>query len=42
MFNLDALLSIIQTGEFLGYAATGIEEDHPLVIIALAIHQLLF
>lgn len=36
------MLSIILSGDFLGYAATGIEEDSPLVTLALALHTLLF
>lgn len=40
MVNINALLSIIHTGDFLGYAVTGIEEDHPLVGLMLALHTL--
>lgn len=37
-----ALLHTILTGEFLGYLATGYEEDSPIVIAAIAIHSILF
>lgn len=39
---MTALLHTILTGEFLGYAATGFEEDSPIVIAALALHAALF
>ena len=39
---ITSLMHTVLTGDFLGYAATGIEEDHLLVILALAIHASLF
>lgn len=36
------MLHTILTGDFLGYAATGFEEDSPAVILALALHAWLF
>ena len=37
-----ALIHILITGDYLGYAATGFEEDSPIVISLLALHALLF
>lgn len=42
MINLSAIVHTVLTGDFIGFNATGVEEDHPLVILALALHQLLF
>lgn len=36
-----ALIHILITGDYLGYAATGFEEDSPIVISLLALHALL-
>ena len=35
----DALMHVINTGEYLGADATHLEEDHPAVVAALAAHQ---
>lgn len=40
--NTTAILWTIVTGDFLGYATTGVEEDHPVIDWALALHALLF
>ena len=40
--NSLAILQTIVTGDFLGYAATGVEEDHPVIAWALALHQTFF
>ena len=40
--NSLTILQTIVTGDFLGYAATGVEEDHPVIVWALALHTLLF
>ena len=39
---VNAIVGMILTGDFPGYSVLGIEEDHPLVIAALALHTLLF
>ena len=39
---LNNLLGIIVSGDFPGFAATGLEEDNPVVIFLLALHTLLF
>lgn len=39
---LNNLLSTVVTGDFMGYLATGVEEDSPVVIALLALHTLLF
>lgn len=39
---INALIHTVLTGDFLGYAVTGVEEDHPVVLAALALHQLFF
>ena len=38
----EAFGYVVMTGDFPGYAATGVEEDNPLVVLALALHTLLF
>lgn len=38
---MNALAYILTTGDFPGYATTGLEEDHPLVVALLAAHELL-
>lgn len=38
----SALIHILVTGDYLGYAATGFEEDSPMVTTLLALHALLF
>lgn len=35
-----ALLHLLLTGDFLGFAATGFEEDSPVVVALLALHSL--
>lgn len=37
-----ALIHILITGDYLGYAATFFEEDSPIVISLIALHALLF
>ena len=39
---ITSLMHTVLTGDFLGYAATGIQEDHPLVTLALVVHTVLF
>lgn len=40
--NTLAILHTVITGDFLGYALTGAEEDSPVIDWALAVHSLLF
>ncbi len=35
-------LSIILSGDFPGFSVTGIEEDSPIVLLALLLHRILF
>lgn len=39
--NITAILRAVLTGDYLGYAATGVEEDSPIVTAALALHSIL-
>lgn len=36
------LLSTVVTGDFMGFGATGVEEDSPVVIALLALHTFIF
>lgn len=40
--NLIAILSVAITGNFPGYAATGVEEDSLIIILAVQLHGLFF
>ena len=42
MLNVNSWVHIILTGDFLGFNATGVEEDSPIVALALTLHTLLF
>lgn len=39
--DLMPLMSTIFTGDFLGYAATGVQEDSPIVDLLLTLHSLM-
>jgi hypothetical protein len=39
---LNNLLSTVFTGDFMGFNATGVEEDNPIVILLLALHTFIF
>lgn len=40
--NLLAILSVITTGDYPGYAVTGVEEDSIIIILAVQLHSLFF
>lgn len=39
---MNALIHLLYTGDFLGFGATGFEEDSPIVVFVLALHTLMF
>lgn len=40
--NLITILGVAITGDFPGYAATGVEEDSLIIILAVHLHSLFF
>ena len=40
--NLLAILSVITTGDYPGYAITGVEEDSLIITWAVHLHSLFF
>lgn len=40
--NISAWMATVLTGDFPGFNIAGVEEDNPLVILALSLHTLFF